>query len=42
MKSAATAAVESPSTAVTSTLRKRRLRQPAKRNHRCKDNNDSK
>jgi hypothetical protein len=42
MKSSATAAVESSSTAVTSTLGARRLRQPTDRNHRNKDKHDSK
>jgi hypothetical protein len=42
MKSAATAAVESSSPAVASTLGERRLRQPTERNHRNQDNNDSK
>jgi hypothetical protein len=41
--SAATAAVESSSPAtMASTLGKRRLRQPTKRNHRDEDKNDSK
>jgi hypothetical protein len=42
VKSSATAAVESSATAVASTLGKRRLRQPTKRNHRDEDKNDSK
>ncbi len=43
MKSSATAAVKSSSPTVTSsTLGERRLRQPTERNHRGKNNNDSK
>jgi hypothetical protein len=42
MKSSAPAAVESSSSAVTSTLGKRRLRQPTERNHRNEDKNYSK
>jgi hypothetical protein len=42
MKSAATAAVESSSPTVSSTLGERRLRQPTERNRRNQDNNDSK
>jgi hypothetical protein len=42
MKSSATAAVESSSPTVASTLGERRLRQPTERNHRNENNNYSK
>jgi hypothetical protein len=42
MESAATAAVESSSPAVSSTLGEHRLRQTTERNHRNQDKNDSK
>jgi hypothetical protein len=42
MKSSATAAVESSSPTVASTLGEHRLRRPTERDHRGQDRNDSK